>query len=483
MVDFSRGYQPPGIFLEEEASQAIAAVGVGATVVCLIGDGIGHQTNTENVSFASVTSAALSKKWVDTSSIVVSALLDTGETVFDLTTDYTVATSSHVTTVTKVGGGTIPTDRLVRITYQYADDDYYALNKFDDPTTFQAVYGQPLDPGSGVIQSPLSFAAHLAFGNGANVVYAIAADGRDQGSGAPTTQVQFQNAYQKLLPTFDVNVVVPLWGEADDSSAAGSYLTDLAAFLASAEDEGSPMMAFVGLMGGYSTNDPENLATGITNKRIVLFWPERLLYFNSVLNKGTVQCDGIYLAAACAGVIASQDINRGLTNSQVQGFTGLPSDVLAVMTRTQKNTWSSLGVSVIEIDRLNRLIVRHGVTTDPSNRGTREISVVRETDAVLQTIQLTLIAADLIGDPISIDTPLRVASLVDGALQGLLADGTIASYTDLTSVQAPGPDNDPTVIQVTFSFKPTYPLNYIAVTLTLDLTTNTVSTATNLLAA
>jgi hypothetical protein len=483
VVDFSRGYQPPGVYVEAETTQAIAAVGVGDTVLCLVGDGIGYQVNTENVSYATVSSVPLAKKWVDTSSIVVSAVLDTGDTTFALTTDYTLSTTAHVTTVTKVGGGDIPTDRLVRVTYRYADDDYFALNKFDDPATYQAVYGSPLDATTGAIASPLSFAAQLAFANGANIIYAVALDHRDQGSGVPTLTDQLTAAYAKILPTFGINVVVPLWSDAIASGAASSHLTDLATFLANAEAAGSPMMAFVGLMGSYATNDPETLASGIKNKRIVLAWPERMLYFNGVLNQGTAQCDGIYLAAAYAGWLSDQPVNRGLTQAKLQGFTGIPADVLAVMTKSKKDTWSSLGVSVSEINRLSQLVVRHGVTTDVTNRGTREISVVRETDTVLDSIQVTLINADMIGDPIDVNTPLRVSSLVDGALQSLLSDGTIASYQNLVVTQAPGPDNDPTVIEVTFSFKPTYPLNYIAVTLTLDLTTNAVSTATNLLAA
>lgn len=481
MVDFSAGYLPPGVYVDTQSTGSIAAVGVGTPVLCLVGDGIGYETNTENVSFASANQITLVKSFIDPSSIVISATLDSGKTVFvaDTTSptaqhDYAVAQASNQTTITRHTSGQVPTNVPVTITYRYADDAYYALNKFTDYASLSQVYGAALDPVTGEIVSPITFAAEQAFRNGANIIYAVAVDPRASGSRAS----QFQVAYTKMLPNYEINLLVPLTTDVVDTASATTFLSDVSSFLDSASTQGFPMMAICGVMATYSTTDPDTLATGVANRRLVLIWPPSINFFNSVLNSTDV-ADGIYFAAACAGVLASNDLDRGLTRSQVIGFTAIPASVLATMTTTRKNTWSSKGVAVAETNRSSQLVIRAGVTTDTSDVGNREISIVRCQDALLEIMQLSVESADLIGDPITPNTPLMVASLISGALENALAQGIVFNYTDPIVTQQQAPGGDPTVIAVTFSYQPTYPLNYITVNFTLDLTTSTLTSSLN----
>jgi hypothetical protein len=482
VVDLSAGYQPPGVYVQTESTGTLAAVGVGATVVCVVGDGVGYETNTENVSFAHANSVTLTKQYVVPGSIVVTAVTDTGLTTFvaDTTSpaathDYGVSTSNttHLTTISRETTGAIPTDRLVTVTYQYADDSYYGLNKFSDFGTLSQVYGPSLDPVTGAIASPLTFAAEQAWRNGANVIYAVAIDPRPGGSRA----AQFKAAYQKILPNYEINLVVPLWTDVVDTASATAFLTDLSSFLNTAYDEGFPMMGICGVMGSYATTDPDTLATAVANRRVVLMWPQQLSYFNSILNS-TTQADGIYLAAAAAGVLADQGPSRGLTRSQIRGFTAVPAALLNSMTTSRKDTWASKGVSIVEPNRTGQLVVRHGLTTDVSDVGNSEISIVRCQDTLLETIQLSLEGAELIGDPITQNTPLMVQSLIMGALENAITETMISSYSDVIVLQESTPGGSPTVIDVTFSYVPVYMLNYITVNFTLDLTTNTLTLST-----
>ncbi len=203
---------------------------------------------------------------------------------------------------------------------------------------------------------------------------------------------------------------------------------------------------------------------------MILAWPQSFLFYNSQTNT-TQTLDGYYFAAACAGKLANQPINRGLTRSNIRSFTGIPAAIAQTLSNANKNAWSARGVAVAEVDRAGRLVIRHGVTTKVDFIQNREISIVREQDAMLNLIQTALNQADMIGDPITANTALSVKGIIAGALETALASNTIQAYTNLLVRQQSLPTGDPTVIECTFNFQPTYPLNYITVVLTLDLST------------
>lgn len=482
MVDFTAGYTPPGVYVQTQTSGSTGVVGIGNTVVCLFGRGRGYQTYTENITFANGNTVALSQLGIDASSIVVTGTVAGVPTTFQLDGgvtphDYSVtqtngSNTNSATSIVRTASGTIPVTGTVTVSYHYTPASYFALNNFADYATFATVYGPALDPVTGAVVSPLSLAAQMAFQNGANVIYAVAL------SGQGTTLSQYEAAYALTNANYDINLMVPLFEDAVDAASAGGEITQLATFINDmASNQSLPRMALIGLAKTFSGSGPDTLASSINNKRIVLVYPQVYNYFNPVTNT-TVTVDGFYAAAACSGFLANNAPNQGLTRAQVRGFTGIPTATLNAATLTNKNLWSSKGVSVIEINRLGQMIVRHGVTTSASNVGTREISLVRCQDALFELMQVTLDASEKIGDSIGPGTSLEIKSLVAGALETALANGTIRAYKDLLVSQQTLPSGDPTVIEVTFSYFPTYPLNYITVTFTLDLSTGNIQTET-----
>ena len=289
-------------------------------------------------------------------------------------------------------------------------------------------------------------------------------------------------AYALTVPNYDINIMVPLFEDAVDVGSAQTEINALKSFLGSAEAVGFPRLAIVGVANSsqnqINTADPVALATGVAYRRIALVWPPQFQMFNPVRTvNGTVNVDGYYAAAAAAGFLANNDPNQGLTQTAIQGFTGLSSLAAAnTSDLTKKNSWSASGVSVYETNRLGQLICRHGVTTDPTNVGTKEISIVRCQDALFVEIELSLMEAGLIGTPITSNTALMVKSLVTGALDAAAANATIANYSAVVVSQQTLPSGDPTVVEVSFNYQPTYPLNYITVTFTIDLSTCNIST-------
>lgn len=478
MVNFQSGYVPPGVYVSSDTTGTVGAVGISDTVLCLIGNGVGYETYTEAISFAAGDAVVLTKQGVNLAEISVASLTGApyvggpGDTSHDYSTAASGSGHSTVTTLTRDNsGGTIPAGATVVVTYQFTDPSYYALNKFSDFASFQDIYGPPFDPTSGALLSPLSLAAQLAFQNGANVIYAVAL------SGTGSTAAQFQAAYGLTTPNFDINILVPLFETATDQSSATSLITSLSTFINSADADGYPMLSFVGLPGAFSGATPDAISSAIVNRRVVLFWPQSFLYYNPVTNT-TIDLDGIYFAAAAAGFIANAPFNQGLTQQQITNIAGISATVQSTLTTANKNAWSAAGVSVAQIDRNGRLVIRHGVTTDFSAVQNREISIVREEDALFDLLQVSLNQAGLIGSPIISTTTLSVKGIIAQALETLLADNTIQGYTNLLVRQQQLPGGDPTVVEGTFQWQPTYPLNYITANFTIDLTTGVLSTDT-----
>lgn len=483
-------YRHPGVYVEAGSTPTVAPTGVAPTVVCFIGNGVGYHTYSETQSFASSATITLSQKGINPSSIKVSGYITdpaaSGQSIpyvfvkdeVSTTHDYSVATDTSagadqsVTTITKSSGSKIETAYpQVTVTYQYTDASYHALNYFTDFASFVETYGPSVDPTTGDLVSPLSFAAQVAIQNGVNQFYAIALDPTKG-----TVAQQFADAYAMLSGSnTNVNVVVPLWDGVTDPAALAGMLQTLNSALVQDSIGGTLRMAVVGFDSAY-TGTPSavaTLATGISSRRIVAAWPNQLNYYNGVKNS-TIVVDGIYLAAGYAGVMASQDPEMPLTHKYVQGFMGIPTTVQRALTTTAKDVLAKGGVSVTEVDRGNRLRIRHGVTTDwAGGILTREISLVRSQDALYNLLQDTMESSGLIGIPIGPNTALQVKSIASGALETAKATGVILDYNSLAVREQSPPSGDPTVIEVKFAYRPSWPLNYILVNFTVDTTNGT----------
>jgi hypothetical protein len=494
-IDFSQ-YRHPGVYVDAGQSPTIATAGVAPTVACIIGSGVGYNVFTETISFALGNSVQLTKRGINPASIQVRGYIsdpnatgqsipylfvaDVGATTHDysVTTNTSGGTANSTNTITKSGGGKIESAYpQVTVTYQYTDASYHALNFFEDYTSIVETYGPALDPTTGALASPITFAAGVAILNGANQIYAIAVD-----PATGTVAQQFSDAYQTLSANnTNVNLVVPLFDGVTDQAALGGMLATLNAALQADAVRGILRMAITGLDQSYigSIANVASLASGISSSRIVLAYPNQLEYYNGVLNR-TVTVDGFYLAAAYAGVVSRQDIQMPLTHKTVQGFSAITATVLKTLTSTNKDTLAKGGVALVEPDRQGRLRVRHGVTT---NFGggilAREISLVRVQDGLYNLLQDTMENSGLIGIPITDSTALQVKSVVSGALETAKnTNGLIVDYNSLAVRQQSPPSGDPTVIDVRFAYRPPWPLNYILVSFTVD--TSNASSVSNL---
>jgi hypothetical protein len=483
--DFRAGYVPPGVYVTADTSTVASAVGAGPTVVCLVGPGLGYQTYVDHVVFVNTTdSEVLTQEGINQNSVAVSSTVNGTTTNYILGTDYTLSSTDSsapdsVTTIAIVGSGSITPGTTVDVNYRYADAGYYGLNQFGDFQSLANVYGQPFNNVTGAIQSPLTLAAQIAFENGANIVFAVAP------TPSGSLSDQYNAAYALTLTNYDISLVVPVFpagtgsGTLKDLDSATAYIAGFAAHLGLAEDEGFPRCGIFGVPDTFDSSvTPDQLAVQFNNRRVVFVWPNRLNYYSSTLN-GTQVIGGSYLAAACAGILANNPTAQGLTKRQVTSISSIATDIVPQQTTSNKNLWSSKGVAVLESNRSGQLTIRHGTTTAPASTTNREFNIVRCQDELFKNIQLSLESAELVGTPIDAETTLAVKGIISGALEAALGANTIQGYNNLAVRQQTLPNGDPTAIEAVFQYKPTYPLNYITVTFSFDLSTGDITSSTD----
>lgn len=493
MLSFSQ-YQVPGVYVEGQTATLVTPGGVPTSTVTIIGQARGYQVATETLAL-NLTAKVLRNKGVlpdialDEPNPVVTKL---DGTVLVEDTDYELvrgAGAGDSTTIARVSSSTeIANGDLVTISYRYSDANYYAPKYFEDFVSIETVYGQamigapgPDDPDDSQVNSPLSLAARLAFENGASGVLLVAVE--------PTTvdfdlATRYDQAYAKVASLPEVTLLVPLFTQ-QVGQTSGQYTTATASLMSAVRTHcaataaaGFGRIALIGLETIYEdeTTPFDEVAIANSDPRVALVYPHRMNFFNSSLGQ-TTEVGGPYLAAACAGKLAAQSPNRGLTRLQIFGFSGIPTDLAAEQTLAFKNNLSSSGVCVVESGRGNRLQVRHGVSTDVTDILSQELSIIRSQDALYRLVYDGIENAGLIGEPITDDLTIQVKGILTGLLESAVAELVIAEWLNLQVRQQPASSGNPTVVECHFTYRPFLPLNYITASFSMDLTTGTITTS------
>ncbi len=477
-TDFSRTYMPPGTYIEENESVVVSSSGVPPTLVAIVGQARGYQIVTEQVSFGG-TGVILSRKGVDTASVTVTevstrAVVDV--TDYDLVKTNDLGGQDYTVEISATAENSLPDPTLVFVTYQYTDVDYYEPKRVGSFEDVKNLYGEPLnltegssfDPNYVFVTSPLSLAAKVAFENGASEIITVPATPSTGSASAISSgnRASLKEAMDKTLSLAGVNVVVPVTSGILTADAAG-VITDTSAHIEAAVLDGYPRSVVVGF-GAEVTTAPDALlqASGVVNRRLKIAYaqPGGLLMYSSGVN-GNFQASHTYLAAAYAGKMSSLPVQRSLTRQPLSSFSGLSGSLL---TTTLKNQYAQSGITVAEVNRVGRLVVRDDTTTDRANANTRNPSVVRARDAMVTLIRNGFEESGLIGEPIDEDLIYAVKATMSGYLEESVATETIVAYSGLGVRQRP---NNPEVIEIQFSYRPAYPLQYIAITFSIDMTT------------
>lgn len=474
---------PPGVYVDTSQIQPIIPPGIDPTVVCLIGPAVGYHTYTETVSFAAANSVVLTQQGINVSSIVVQGVITDpsapDQTLtqtfladapgvpadYSTTVNSSLGASMSVTTLVRNTGGTIELGHpQVTVTYNYSDAAYHTLQAFDSYDSFAEMYGPAWNNTTGAIVSPLTLAAQFAILNGANYLYAIAT------TGVGSVAQQFSDAWVQLTGNHLANVIVPIWQGVTDQAGILALLQTAKGLVESDARDGYLRMVIAGPDQGYAPTPTQlgTLGTSTASSRVVVPWPNQLFIYNGITDKSQT-LDGWYHAAALSGILAANTPEMPLTRKTPLGFVGMPASMQTGLTKSIRNDLSASGICVTEVNRGGQLIVRHGLTTNYAGGVmTREICLVRAQDGLYQVLEDVLDNSGLIGTPITAHTALQVKSVTSGGLEYAKKLGLITDYNSLTVRQQTPPSGDPTVVEVRFAYKPSWPLNYILVSFTID---------------
>lgn len=467
-------YQPPGVYVEETTSSLVSVGGTTTSVVAIVGPSQGYRTATDVITLTGTAAVTLTHAGAD----VVSGFSVTSAsgTAYVQTTDYvltqTAGTNGTVVTIARASASTITDGQTVYVAYHYTDNSYYqpqVVTGYDD---VQSLLGPAMDLNTNAVLSPLSLAAKFALDNGASTLVLVPTPG------AGTTTVSDLNAaYSQLDTAYDVNIIVPLPVGITGTDATPGNVADVGSgllnYITTSLNNGLLRVGIVGVDTG-ATVDPATLVAAYQSKRIMHAHPNRMTFYNGATNS-TIEIGGMYLAAAYAGRFSGLTPQEPLTMKVIRGFSGIPATMASQMTTAKKNIWSNQGVAVTQITRQNTLVVRHGTSTDRTSTLTREFSLVRARDALVNLIQDTLDTSGLIGTYIDTDTTTRIQGVITGVLETAKALGVIVDYQGTSVRQRPGL---PSVIDVKFQYVPAYPLNYIDVSFSVDTTTGSTSNLT-----
>jgi hypothetical protein len=359
-------------------------------------------------------------------------------------------TTSDVTASTAAAPPTgIASGDTVVVTYDYVDAEYFEPTLLDNFDDIVAKYGDPFDV-NGNVGSPLTFAARIAFLNGAREIIGVAA--------TANTSVAIEDALLRLEDEEDVRFVVAASG---DTAVNGAVVTHCEKM----NNLGQYRQGIVGQDGSTTVVPAATLrsaAQGINAEAVIHVSPSSFWLENPVTGR-RLNVGSQYAAAGVAGMFSSRDPQISVTRLVLAGFNGYNDK------RTQADFAldSAAGLFAIE-NKGGTLRVRHGVTTAVGNVATAESSVVRAKYEMAHRLREVL-DSSLVGKTTSVDqAPLLVSGATLGVLDQVTSEGMISGYGN---VNARLLVSDPTTVEVRFSYAPQFPINNINVIFTIDTNT------------
>ena len=491
-------YQNPGVYVSQVTNPSLTTANPQSLNICFLANASGNNPvapQTDRFLVTSGTSApmsfALTQSGVVTSSVVVTN--NTTGATLTLGTDYALTTVNNTTTLTTITGGSgiagVGANGWIATNYNYTTAVPGQTYTFYNFNSVQNTFGPAFsynNNGTVTVNSPASFASWLAFQNGAQVV---SCQNIISASGNAGTEQDFLNAVQGLVKVPGINVIVPLKYDATynpGGSGAGTLFGGLNNFLTAQATNGVYQRAFVGMdstvSGTNLINTVSKIATAIgsngSGSRMTLAVPQQVNVnpgLNSVTGISTsyVTVDGIYLAAALAGLFTGQaDVYVPITHKNVNAIQSIPNQISA----SDSTTIQSFGGTVVRQRANGTLYVRHGLTLNTTNWLTQELSIQAIGDRLSNNIAQTLNNSTLIGSPLTNNTLASLQSTVLATLMRAVNTNLIQSYQNLTYATNPA---NPTNVVVSFQYSPTIPLNYVNVNLSVNVQTGSITSVSN----
>lgn len=526
----ANAYVPPGVLVTETISPSISPLLASPADICIVGLAGTTATSQTPLSTTDIvilsgtsahtlpTIAALNSdaQLVGVSSVTdvlnpsVGTPLGSGYVVG---TDYTIDVGmgppdgSHAT-ITRKAAGTIPDGRLVAVTYTYVPSDYWNPIRLFDIGSVESRFGPSwataTSPITGQtyytgIASQLSMAARIAFENGAQSVICQPLFMRATPGDPTTAQLAptagavgnagtWSDTLFVLRPITDLNIIVPVVGQDGTNVSDSSMLAIFGAVQSHLSYMNSQQQYIVAIMG--EDGSTEGVGTNVSGLMSVMrgthapslqsnfgnqLSRQCVLINNTVFQRATpggtgttIEAGGQYCAAAVAGALGGRPVSSSLTRKAILGFQSITDP------RAPADKNSDAGSGLMVIEQVGSLIrCRQANTLDIVNGPpASELSVVRSKFLMVESIKATLdnqVIGNIIADA---NSPIIVRSAISSVLSILQQSHVIVGYSQ---VDAALTSLNPTTITASFSYQAAFPVNYIDVTFSLNLTQGTVT--------
>lgn len=342
------------------------------------------------------------------------------------------------------------------ISYDYMKEDFspQLFSRFRD---VEANYGD-LSP-----ENPLTLACYLALLNGASLVAAkqvLKAPNSNQATSASYIEV-LDEIKKPIQAGVRPSLIIPLTTDPTVMSAITKHCE-----IQSSPRHRNECRGMFGVASGTRPNDASVLARNLNSERALVVYPDSAIVSvtNELAETTSYIVDGSFMAAALAGVIVSpaNDVATPLTRRRIVGFTRLNRS----LDEQEMNQLAISGCTVLQ-DRTPFLEVRHGVTTDVSNRLTSIPSIIAIKDFVQQQSRNSL--DRFIGLKFIVSKAQDVELALTALLNSLVESQIIVAFKGVSAEPDP---NDPTMLRVSAFYSPVFPLLYIPITFTISSSAN-----------
>jgi hypothetical protein len=422
---------------------------------------------------------------------------------YNLTTDYTVVA---VDSIERTSGSAIGQTDSVYVSYTYTPANYFQPTLFTDLGGIQQTYGSAFTPDGGSINSPVSFAALCAFGAGARQVYIVPLftltdpTNPDSVRLQPTysqstvASISWAQTYNALVDQTDIDLIVPVSGQDNNLLNNTAMLNILEATQDFVNNQQTADQIYVEVIAGedgtaatvgsssYPDKSTMRVHAASLQARYSNAMSQSFSLINSVqfpfsfpISNTTKQVGGQYVAAAIAGLVNSTAVSATVNKATVPGFLGIVDSPKRSKTDLQAD--AQAGLLVLTQPRNTQSVqIRHAITLDSTSSARRELSVVRSKFYMLTSILQTL-NGQVIGKtvPPGTDPVVYVEAAVTAVLEALKGAGDILSYDSVTGSVI---TNNPTTVGIQFNYTPNFPINYIQLSFSVNLSSGSATITT-----
>jgi hypothetical protein len=415
--------------------------------------------------------------------------------------DYVVSTDNLG--IARASTSRIPATGSVLVTYQYTPAHYFDAALYENLSDVENQYGPAINPLGTAISTPVSFAAMLAFGAGAQQLFIAplftlttpsdpdSVKNQPSTTDANTASTSWSQTLTALEDQTNIDLIVPVIGQSANLNNLGmlAILEVIEDFLHTQQINDSWVQAIGGEDGsqvapGQSYPDKATMRThaATLQSRYANAMSQSMVLLNSTtynyafpVSNIVGQIGGQYVAAAVAGLLNSGSISQTVNLDTIPGILGISDNPKRTKADLQADAQAGMLV-VTQPVGTQSVIIRHAITLDNSTYARRELSVVRSKffmiTSMIETLQGQIIGKTV---PPGQDPATYVQTAVIAVLEALQGAGDIQSYD---SVVAKLVSNNPTTVAVSFNFTPNFPIDYIQLSFAVNMSAGTANTST-----